>query len=373
MSARTEAMDVKKLIEYFQLEGSFSSVRRFGNAPVNTAYIMESLIDPTQAFLIQKINQQEHRNVELVMENQYNVTRYIHSESQLTTAQHTILPPLSGKEDKNYYRDDDGSCWRMHACPSDIKIYNTTEKPEEVYRVAKTYGWFLNVLKDYPTRCLHITVSDLHNLIVRYGGLKLDMQRPRAQSRAEVIREDIKYVTNLIHEVSRIEILRVTGGLPLRVVHNEAIPGNVLSMQNNRMTCPMNLDSVMPGLVHYDFGEGIRATMTPSEGGESGSQDVHIDLSRYKAFAEGYLEETRDVLTSAEIRHLALASVLSPFMMGIRLLTSFLLEGNQDLPDTNNNILERARLHLKLAKEFSTRLTDMEAVISGLTGTSDAV
>lgn len=166
--------------------------------------------------------------------------------------------------------------------------------------------------------------------------------------------------------MSVIQRLGEKGAIPKRVVHNDTKINNVLFDEKNKGLCVIDLDTVMGGYAHYDFGDGIRTSVNLSDEDEADLSKVCFDLEIFEAFSAGYLEAVRDLLTPKEIETLPYAALLFPFIMGVRFLTDY-ISGDVyykiQYPDQN---LRRARNQLRLAQEGEKRLADMQRIISKL-------
>ena len=147
---------------------------------------------------------------------------------------------------------------------------------------------------------------------------------------------------------------------PLRVTHNDTKLNNVLLNHLGKGICIVDLETVMPGFVHFDFGDGIRTTITTAAEDEADLSRIEVDLERFRAFSTGYLEVTHSILTPKEIKYLPLSGALLAYLMGIRFLTDFLAGDQYYKTHFEGQNLQRAKAQLSLTKKLLKRLPDLE-------------
>jgi len=156
------------------------------------------------------------------------------------------------------------------------------------------------------------------------------------------------------------------GKIPLRITHNDTKFNNVLLDQNDKGLCVIDLDTVMPGYVHYDFGDSIRTSTNTAAEDESDLSKVEMDISLFEAYARGFLEQTKDTLNEIEIDHLAFAGKLFPYIIGLRFLTDYIDGDNYFKIKHQGHNLQRARAQFKLLQSMERQYGDMREIIEGL-------
>ena len=243
-----------------------------------------------------------------------------------------------------------------------LRSYDHPETPNQAYEGAKAFGQFLYDLTDFPGDQLCITIPRFHNLEFRLRQFS-EVLEMAPQDRIDQAIDQIKYVKATAPDLLVLQDLVRAGKMPVRVTHNDTKFNNVLLDENDRGKCVIDLDTVMPGLVHYDFGDGIRTGSVTCEEDEADLSLVDIDKSMCEAFIEGYLEATHEVLTPMELEHLPIAAPFMAFIMGVRFLTDHLagdLYYKTDFPGHN---LQRAKCQLHLSSVMLDRKKEMEAII----------
>jgi thiamine kinase-like enzyme len=163
--------------------------------------------------------------------------------------------------------------------------------------------------------------------------------------------------------MNRIKMLGLKGNIPVRVTHNDTKINNVLFNHERKAKCIIDLDTVMPGYIHYDFGDAIRTFTNTANEDETDLSKVSVNLQYFEAFSKGFLAETKEVLNSVEIENLAFSAKLMTFIIGLRFFTDY-LDGDTyykvQYPDHN---LQRTRVQFKLLTDMETHFDEMRAII----------
>ncbi len=350
--------------QLFNIEGEISEIKATGSGYINDSYKVTTKKSEDPNYLLQGINHNVFPDVESLMQNILDVTSCLKAE--LSNPVHVeidqlVLEPILTKSGTSYVEED--GFWRMYTFFDDFISYDQAQSEDQVYGGARAFGHFLFLLRGFPKDALAITIKDFHNVIARlstfydvYASLSDDEIRSQ-------VKEEIKYISEVSDDMCAIQRLVEAGSVPLRVTHNDTKFNNVLFDQNDRARCVIDLDTVMPGVVHFDFGDGIRSSASQAKEDEQDLHLVDIDMARLAAFAEGYLDSSREILTPTELDSLASSVALFPFMMGVRFLTDF-LDGNKyykiGYPDHN---LARARSQFHLSKAAMKRMKDIHSSV----------
>lgn len=343
---------MKKVILSFQLPGIITSIQLFGKGHINDSFQITT--EGGKAYFLQRINHQVFPNVSGMMGNIDLVTRHI--RQQIATAQGapatqrtlTIIPTRSGQL---FHKDETGNFWRVYEFLTDLHSYELLETPEQAYAGAKAYGYFLRFLDSAPADQIVDIIPDFHNVTSRLAALEASWKADEI-GRGRRCHELYRTIARHADQLQVIQRRWDTGQLPTRITHNDTKFNNVLFDSSNNGVCVVDLDTVMQGVVHFDFGDGVRTGAATAHEDEEDLHLVTVDQEKYQAFQEGYLEVTRDYLSTLELQLLPFSGPLLAYIMGVRFLTDF-LDGDTyyktAYPDHN---LIRARNQLKLAEEF---------------------
>ncbi len=314
------------------------------------------------SFIFQRINTYVFHNPKDVMDNVELVTSHINAKApQIPCRQY--IKTLDGRG----YTTLDNSVWRV--CPFVESVtYNSTKNPNLVRNEGRAFGSFQSNTADLDPALLHCTIEDFHNTVKKYATLKKVYEND-VLDLAYCCRNEVDFVLSMHEKAFAIERLKEAGRLPLRVTHNDTKLNNVLfESGTDRAICVIDLDTVMPGLVAHDFGDAIR-----SAGNSMGSASlefglVRLDLDIFRAFAEGYLEYTADMLTRDEVLSLAQSPLVMTLELASRYLADYLQGNLRFMTKYPTQNLDRARNLIALAQDMNRRLGDMHQIIMEITG-----
>jgi Ser/Thr protein kinase RdoA (MazF antagonist) len=274
----------------------------------------------------------------------------------------TLIPT---KESGYLYQTGEGGFWRVYIYIENVRTFQVAQNLEHVFNAGLAYGIFLLLLDDFPAEELHETILDFHNTPVRYENFMAAVERDEFQ-RAAGAREEIDFLLRRSTEMDHLVKLIEVGDLPTRVTHNDTKFNNVLiDDQTGEGVCIIDLDTVMPGLSLYDYGDAIRSIANTGAEDEPDLSKVSFGLDLFTSFTRGYLRATRDTLTPLEIELLPFSARLITMECGMRFLTDY-LEGDvyfRIAPTRPKHNLERSRTQFKLVREMEDLAEEMTAVV----------
>lgn len=345
--------------------GSFDFPGRFVSSEVKTDGIINSTFllcfdaDGVQEkFILQKINTFVFRKPDELMQNIAGVTAHIREKGEMQT-----LDFLKTKDGSYYCTDSEGNCWRCYKFVDGVYTCNRIDSKEVFYNAGRAFGKFQRLLCDYPIKTLYDTIPDFHNTPKRLEAFKEALAKD-TEGRAASVKDEIDYILRNEDKAYILTNLCKEGKIPLRVTHNDTKLNNILfDEKTDEGVCIIDLDTVMPGLSLYDYGDSIRFGANTAAEDEPDTRKVSLDLELFRAYTEGYLSEAKDSLTPAEAEHLAFSAYLMTFELVIRFLTDYL---NGDVyfktgyPQHN---LVRTRAQIALCKDIDSKLTEMKKIV----------
>ena len=314
---------------------------------------------------MQKVNTYVFQDPVAVMENIASVTEFIRQKikQKQKSAKRSVLHYVTTEEGKYYACMDDGSFWRCCRYIDDSVCFLSTENLQVLEGAGKSFGEFQQYLSDFPVQNLHIVIPHFHNTIMRYEALQKAAEE-NAAGRLEEVRQDLENYLSIWEIATKPYRLQREGVLPLRVTHNDTKISNILfDVKTLEPLSVIDLDTVMPGLVAFDFGDAIRIVGSTGAEDERDLQNVALDLEKYEAFTRGFVSALKNDMTDAEKRNLALGAIAMTAECGVRFLTDY-INGDKyfkiHYPDQN---LVRARCHFVLAKDMIQHLDEMQAIV----------
>ena len=361
-------MNREEIAAQFATAGTIHDIVVHGGGHINDSYHLINGIRDQPDYLLQRVNHYVFKDVELLMRNMAAVTDHIRAQLEEQGAEDLerrslkITPTRNGK---SYFVDPDGNHWRMLNFIKDHVVYESASDPAIAYEGARMFGGFTGMLSDLPASGIGETIPKFHNLKWRLSNLKESISNNRA-GRLASVKDEIGYVESSVKLMTTIQDLGETGAIPERITHNDTKINNVLFDRNNRGLCVIDLDTVMPGYVHYDFGDGIRTFTNTGMEDDEELDRITMDIDLFEAFASGFLDSTRDILTEAETDTLVYAGLLFPFIMGVRFLTDY-LDGDvyYKIKHKEHNLV-RARAQFRLAQDGESKLDRLREIIKGL-------
>ncbi|PCJ94491.1 MAG: hypothetical protein COA50_12075 [Flavobacteriaceae bacterium] len=362
-------MSPKLIVDQFALTESYGDVSPFGGGHINDTYLVENGSTGKHSYLLQKINQHAFKNVETLMGNITLVTSHIRKKmiaNNSTDIDSKSLKVIPTKNRTTFFTDSDNQHWRMYNFINDSKVFDKVTDTNIAFEGARMFGSFLTTLSDLQPSLLQETIPDFHNIKRRLQQLQHQIKEDKAD-RVKYAKDAIRYVNSSYEIMSTIQKLGEKGHIPYRITHNDTKLNNVLFDKNNQGLCVVDLDTVMPGFVHYDFGDGIRTSANTGEEDDADLKNIGYDLEMFKAFSRGYISATHELLNEVELNSLAYASLLFPFIMGVRFLTDYLAGDAYYKTKYDDHNLIRAKAQFKLAQDGELKLEEMKRVIQRLT------
>ena len=338
----------------FQINGSPVVCREFGQGHINQTLRIDT--DTGNSYILQRINQYVFRKPVQLMENACAITEFLREKDP--DPRHT-LHFLCAHDGHCYHIDEDGEFWRMYEYVDGLSLDNP-ETEADFYQSALAFGNFQMLLADFPATTLHDTIPEFHNTVDRYRLLRESMAAD-ACGRLKEVAAEVEFL--MAHEelACTLQRMRENGTLPLRVTHNDTKLNNVLlDCQTREHLCVLDLDTVMPGLSLYDYGDSIRfgATTASSED----AQSIQLDLHLFEIYTRGFLT-TATNLTDKEIEMLPMGAIAMTVELVARFLKDYLdgdLYFKIAYPQHN---LDRTRSQMLLATDMIRKLDDMNAIV----------
>ena len=358
--------DIKSIVKHFRICGELTEIRPLPRGHINDTYVLTSKKNKhIVRYILQRINHTVFRDPPSMMGNIIRVTEHIRSRMQridpdMASRQLTVIVSV---DDTCFHKDSEGNFWRVYNFIEDAVAYDTIESAELAYEAARMFGWFQKMLVDLPGPALHESICDFHNTPKRFETFQQTLKEDTC-SRAKNAKPEINFLFDNAAICDVLLNLAGKGKIPIRVTHNDAKVNNVMLDKNtNKGVCVIDLDTVMPGLSIYDFGDMIRTGTTFADEDERNLSKVAVDLPMFEVFARGFAEQSRHFLTSTEKEHLAFAAKLITFEQFIRFLTDYLAGDVYYKVHREGHNLDRSRTQMKLVQSIIKQEEAMNEVI----------
>ncbi|MGI6335744.1 MAG: phosphotransferase enzyme family protein [Eubacteriales bacterium] len=360
----TDAL-IREAIDNIAFDGTLLRYERYGSGHINDTFAVYFCGNgKTWRYILQRINTDIFTDVDALMENIAGVTSYLRREIEARGGDYTreTLNVVPTRDGKSYYRDTTGGAWRGYLFIEGAKTYDTVKDPKDFYNAARAFGKFQNLLQSYPAATLHETIVQFHDTAKRYRDFEAAVAAD-IKGRAKDVQPEIEFVRAREKDTHVLVDMLASGELPLKVTHNDTKLNNVMiDDKTGEGIAVIDLDTVMPGLSVYDFGDSIRFGASTAAEDEKDLNKVWMDIKLYEIYLRGFLETAGDGLTANEIQMLPMGSKLMTLECGMRFLTDYLsgdVYFRLHYPEQN---LDRCRTQFKLVADMERQWAEMEVL-----------
>jgi len=359
--------DVHAVAGAFALSGEVEGFERYGSGHINSTYTVTLRGGAVPRVILQQINTSVFRDPEGLMANVGRVTRHLAGKlAGAPDAGRRALSLVPTRDGADLHRDDGGDVWRAYTFIEGARSWDVLTSPRQAHEAAKAFGTFQRFLMDLPVPRLVETIPHFHDTTRRLERFAEVVAADRL-NRAKDVSAEIAFVLSRETLAGSLTSLLASGVLADRVTHNDTKLNNVLlDDATGEGLCVIDLDTVMPGLLLWDFGDMVRTATNPVAEDERDASKVVADLAMFEALARGYLEAMGKDLTPAERDRLVLSGKLLTYECGMRFLTDH-LEGDVYFrihrPGHN---LDRARTQFALLRSLEGNEERLSRLVESL-------
>lgn len=357
---------LNQIISNFKYDGIPYSVIPYGNGHINSTFKIECINgDNVTHYILQKINSNIFPNTEALIQNIQNVTEFLKEKiakhgGDVLRETLTLVPTVNGKK---YYTDEKGDKWRSYLFIEDTVCYEKIEKSEDFYNCGYAFGNFQNLLADFPAQKLHEVIPNFHNTPVRYETFKRAVENDIC-GRVATVKKEIEFVNNHADDMSLLTDMLKNGEIPLRVTHNDTKLNNCMFDKNTGETiCVIDLDTVMPGLRAYDYGDSIRFGATTGAEDETDLTKVNFSLELFESYTKGFVKSCGATMDEKEALSLPIGAKLMTLECGMRFLTDYLEGDTYFKISRENHNLDRCRTQFKLVLDMEKNWDKMNNIV----------
>jgi thiamine kinase-like enzyme len=360
--------DLKKIYNSFLADGSFSDAGSYGSGHIHDTFLVKTIEKEKDDYILQKLNNRVFKNIPELQENIERVTKHLHHKLEHIPGadiKRECLTLIPAKNGKTWIEDEEGSFWRMLIFISNNKSYDIVDTPDKAFEGGKAIGRFQALLADLPGKPLHETIPSFHDVEKRIENFKYTLKKDIAGRVKETVSE-IDFILRRADDMTIIQKLGREGKIPVRITHNDTKFNNILFDENGKSLCIIDLDTVMPGYFHTDFGDAIRTGANIAAEDEKDISKIKMDIDLFKAYASGYLSETNNTLNDIEKEYLAFAPLLLAYEQTLRFLTDY-VDGDKyyRIHHKHHNI-QRTRAQMRLLESMEEQYGEMKRIIRKL-------
>lgn len=361
---------LRSIAEAFTTGGKFISGAPHGTGHINDTFAIRcQQAEGITRFILQRINQRVFRNVPALMSNIHRVTKHVAQKIPSLAAPHrhrrtlTIVPTVSGAA---YHQEPTGECWRCYVFVERASTYDVLQHPKQAREAAYAFGHFQGLLADLGGERLHETIPHFHHTRRRFNTLLQSAEQAPA-SRQTLAQEELAFARDRERLVDILLNLQASGAIPERITHNDTKLNNVmLDDVTGEGVCVIDLDTVMPGLSLYDFGDMVRSATNSAAEDEVDLTRVQMQMPVFAALLDGYLSSAKGFLNVAEKEHLVVAAQILTFEVGIRFLADYLDGDIYFKTHRPHHNLQRARNQFALVRSMEAQQSEMQGHLEKL-------
>lgn len=352
---------IKKILENYEIPGKLESIKEYNVGNINKTYIIEYDNEgKREKYLVQKINTLVFNNPYILMENIEKVTTYLKNKmNEYKDNDHKVLNIIKTNKKEllcKIINDNKDSYYRIYNFIGNSISYNNSTDNRIVYNTGKAFGNFNKLLNEYPINTLEETIIDFHNTQKRLEKFLYDIEKDSFK-RVNGVKKEIKEILKRSKICSKITKELDERNIPYRVTHNDTKVNNVLM---NKVTgdylAVIDLDTVMPGSLLYDYGDGIRSTSSTALEDEKDLSKVSIDLKMFENYTDGYMSEMFDCITENELVLMPESIRIITLELAMRFLNDYINGDVYFKTDYKDHNLDRARNQLALVKDIEKKL-----------------
>lgn len=347
--------EYKNIAERFCLQGEVTDIGPYGEGHINLTLLVTTT---EKRYIMQKMNTRVFTDPDSLMANIWGVTEHLKSRGIETL---NVVPTKDGTI---FLKGEE--CYRVYDFIENTVTYQTATDKEVFKNSGRAFGEFQNYLSEFDASKLTETIKRFHDTPKRFADFKEALAEDK-MGRAKECKAEVDFV--LAHENTygiAMEGLK-DGSLPLRVTHNDTKLNNILmDAKTGKARAVIDLDTIMPGSMLFDFGDSIRFGASTAAEDEKDLNKVHFDIELFKAYAEGYCGAVKKSITKREAELLPYGSYLMTIECGMRFLTDYLAGDTYFATKYEGHNLVRCRTQIQLAGEMESQFEEMGKIIADI-------
>ncbi|MBE7079759.1 MAG: aminoglycoside phosphotransferase family protein [Clostridiales bacterium] len=345
----------KNVAEQFCLLGNILSIEPYGEGHINLTLLVTT---DEKRYIMQKMNTRVFNDPDSLMANICGVTQHLTARGIETL---NVIPTKAGE---SYLKGDE--CYRVYDFIENTVTYQKVTDKEVFKNSGKAFGEFQNYLAEFDASKLTETIKRFHDTPKRFADFKAALTADVCD-RAKTCQAEIDFILSHENTYGIAMAGLADGSLPLRVTHNDTKLNNILmDAETNKARAVIDLDTIMPGSMLFDFGDSIRFGASTAAEDEKDLDKVHFDIDLFKAYAEGYCAAVKDSITAREAELLPYGSYLMTIECGMRFLADYLSGDTYFATKYTDHNLVRARTQIRLASEMEASFQAMSEIVANI-------
>ncbi|MCG3126769.1 MAG: N-acetylhexosamine 1-kinase [Phycisphaerae bacterium] len=358
----------RDVLRHFALPGEATDVAPFSGGHINDSYLVTaSAAGAARRYLLQRINSDVFRDPRAVMSNMSRVIDHIRARlSSAADIARRVLTLVRTRDGQIAHQSREAGCWRLVEFIEDSVTHESVTSPADAYQAGAAFGRFQRQLADFPPPPLLETIPDFHHTPRRFDALEAAIRRDEA-GRVREVGPEIAFARARRADADVLLSLHAAGEIPRRVTHNDAKLSNVLlDSRTGEALCVVDLDTVMPGLALYDFGDMMRSMTSRAAEDATDAAEVDVQLDLFEGLARGFIEEAGACLSPAERAHLVFSGRLITLEQGVRFLSDYLDGDRYYKTQRPRQNLDRTRAQFALVGSLMRVEPELKRIVASL-------
>ncbi|MBW6480163.1 MAG: aminoglycoside phosphotransferase family protein [Bacteroidales bacterium] len=347
---------LQNIIKHFFPHSAVTEAKPYGNGHINNTYKVD-LRDENKSYILQRINTDVFKDPQGICDTHDRL------QDELFKGQHpiTIAELIPTADGKKLYTDHEGGVWRITSFIEDSYTIDVVEADWQAFEAGNAFGWFAKACDKLDANTFKESIKDFHRLSFRLCQLNEAIEANKA-GRLESIKEIVQFYKDREASVSAIERLVDEGKIPLRVVHNDTKINNLLFRDKNAAAV-IDLDTVGPGILYYDYGDALRTSASTAPEDEKDLTKVHFNIDAFRAFTKGYIGQVKTIVSEDEEELFYMAPMLMTYIMGIRFLADYLNGDVYYKVAHKEHNIDRSKVQKKLIESMEQQVEEMKQII----------
>ncbi|MDG2193818.1 MAG: aminoglycoside phosphotransferase family protein [Polaribacter sp.] len=354
---------LERIFKQFQSVAEFVSFEELNAGHINDTFLIKTA--QSSNYVLQKLNGAVFKDGGKLIENKFLISKHLQrkfAQLSFSEIQRRVLCFVASKSGNFFYQDIEGNYWNLSVFIADSVTYEKTPNSEIAYEAGKATGNFLALTSDFNAAKLTPVLPDFHSVSKRFLQFK-EALKNASKERKEQAKELIDFSNSNIAEMLVLDDAIRLKKLPLRVTHNDTKISNILFSKNNKALCLIDTDTVMEGVIHFDYGDAIRTICNTSDEDCSKTHQIGFNMDYFKRYTTGFLQELKDSITSEELQYLSVSIQIMPFIMGLRFLTDFLNNDVYYKTNYEQHNFDRSKNQYTLVQKIKEKYSEIDAFI----------
>ena len=366
-------MNLEKIAQQFDLHGRLASIRPISTGNVNDTYIAVFRTHfSEERVVIQRVNSRVFPRPDWIMENMHVLMEYSHDqllkEADFADRIWQLPRIIPCRDGADYFTDDEGEIWRALTLIASADSFELAQSEEHAYECGTVMGHFHRLISGIDPATLHDTLPGYHETpgyLVKYDEVVVSERGRDLIAHSDPVRILHQFIEARRGMVSVLQDALAAGELQTRLIHGDPKVSNIMIDEDSgKGTAMIDLDTVKPGLIHYDFGDALRSLCNRAGEETDDLSEVAFDLDLCDAFVRGYMIYARDFLTEKDRAYLYDSVWLITFELGLRFFQDYLAGDIYFKTREPEQNLHRAQVQFRLCESIEIRKRNIKKLLS---------